>query len=96
MPTARGGFSVAAVSDLIFAGGGEAFEGGGCTFDRAEVFDTVTQTWMRASDMPSPRHGITSVGFEGRWYVIGGATGAGGRTLTTATGEIAIFEPEIE
>lgn len=94
MPTARGGFSVATVNGLIFAGGGEAFSAGGsCTFNRAEFYNPETNTWGRIPDMPTARHGITSASLDGKWYVIGGGMGAGGATFTTMTDVIEVFTP---
>jgi hypothetical protein len=91
MPTARGGFNVAAVDSRIYAGGGEAFIGEGCTFNRAEVFDAETEIWERLPDLPTPRHGLTVAGVDGRWFVIGGATGAGQMTFETTSDKIEIF-----
>lgn len=93
MPTARGGFNVAAVDGAVYAAGGEAFVGAGCTFDRAEVYDAETETWMRLPDMPTPRHGLSMAGVDGHWIVIGGATGAGGMTFETTSDRVEIFTP---
>lgn len=97
MPTARGGFNVTAVNGNVYAGGGEAFSGdSGCTFNRAEVYDAETQMWARLPDMPTPRHGLTMAGVDGRWIVIGGATGAGGMTFETTSDRVEIFSPSGE
>jgi N-acetylneuraminic acid mutarotase len=93
MPTARGGFNVSAVDGSIYAGGGEAFIGDGCTFNRAEVFDPEGQMWHRLPDMPTPRHGLTMAGVDGRWIIVGGATGAGGMTFETTSDKVEIFTP---
>lgn len=93
MPTPRGGFSVAAVDSKVYAGGGEFFIGGSCTYNRAEVFDAETQTWARLPDMPTPRHGLTMAGVDGQWIVVGGATGAAQMTFETTSNRVEIFTP---
>ena len=42
--------------------------------------------------MSGPRHGIDSVAIGKRWYVLGGASGAGRCTGRTLTGKVEIFE----
>ncbi|KAH6664771.1 hypothetical protein F5X68DRAFT_217636 [Plectosphaerella plurivora] len=67
MPTARGGISVAAVGNRIFAFGGEGNPDptSGNTFNESEVYD-------RLAPMPIPRHGFAAVAVGGTIYTPAG------------------------
>jgi N-acetylneuraminic acid mutarotase len=93
MPTPRGGFQVTAIDSKVYAGGGEFFLRGSCTFNRAEVFDVEAQTWERLPDMPTPRHGLTMASVNGQWVIMGGATGAAAQTYQTTSERVEIFTP---
>lgn len=57
------------------------------------MFDPETGVWLTLDPLPSARHGLASVAVGGRWFVIGGATLAGGQTFVSLTGTVHIFEP---
>ena len=94
MPTPRGGFTVAAVGDVIFAGGGEDFVNDFCVYNRVEALNVATQIWQRAPDYPRPLHAHMSVAYQDRWIMIGGATRAAGETYTSLVSDVLIFTPE--
>jgi hypothetical protein len=56
--------------------GGEAF-GPSRTFKEVEVYNPATDTWAKAPDLPTPRHGLSVQGVDGTLYVIGGGPTAG-------------------
>jgi N-acetylneuraminic acid mutarotase len=80
MPTARGGTAAGVADGRIFVAGGEAFNPNR-TFPEVEVYDTATDTWTSAPDLPTPRHGLAVQGATVRGiteiYVIGGGETAG-------------------
>ena len=92
MSTPRGGLTAAVLAGRIHVTGGEAFSPL-VTFAEHEVYDPETDTWLVYPDMPTARHGLTSAAVDDVWYVIGGATGAAGRTTRTLTGAVEIFTP---
>ncbi len=92
LPTLRGGFATAVFgSEIVVIGG----EGGGATFDQAEAYDTVSNTWRTLTPMPTARHGIQAAMWNGAAYIAAGGTrmGGGGATdlhqvLTLASGPV--------
>ena len=42
--------------------------------------------------MPTPRHGLTSEVYNGKWYIIGGGKMAGIKTLISAFDQVEIFQ----
>jgi len=75
MPTARSHMTVSAVDGKIYAiGGGARIVGGrkGDWLPVVEVYDTATNRWARAADLPTPRTVMSSTVVDGRIYVMGG------------------------
>jgi glucose/arabinose dehydrogenase/N-acetylneuraminic acid mutarotase len=75
IPTPRGGFAAAVSGDDIIVIGGELV-------DRAlrtvEAYDTRRNSWRTLDPMPTARHGIEAVVFEGAAYISGGGETQGG------------------
>ena len=57
------------------------------------IYDPASDRWNEAQAMPTSRHGLDSAAGGGRWYVIGGGTGAGFRTFFTLSDAVEIFQP---
>ena len=79
LPTARGGFAAAALGDEVLIIGGE---GNGQTFQAVEAYNTVTNTWRKLADMPTPRHGIQAAVCNGGVYIAAGGLTQGGGSPT--------------
>ena len=76
LPTPRGGFATAVLSDEILTIGGE---GGGEAYNTVEAYNPSTNTWRTLAPMPTARHGIQAAVCNGGVYVAaGGAEQAGG------------------
>jgi len=45
-------------------------------YDRVDVFDPVANSWRSEAPMPSPRHGIFPVLYQGHVFLAGGGTRA--------------------
>jgi N-acetylneuraminic acid mutarotase len=76
MPTPRSHMTVSAVGGKIYAiGGGARIVAGRSGEYRPllEVYDTATNRWARAADLPTPRSVMSSSVVDGRIYVMGGA-----------------------
>jgi hypothetical protein len=43
-----------------------------------EVYDAATNRWTALAAMPTPRHGLTAIAFEGRIHVLSGGRQPGG------------------
>lgn len=76
MPTPRGGMSVAAIGDRIFAFGGEGNQdpSAGNTYNNTEVYNVKTDCWEEFAPMPIPRHGFAAVSVGDIIYTPGGGT----------------------
>jgi N-acetylneuraminic acid mutarotase len=76
MPTPRSHMTVSAVGGRIYAiGGGIPRLGADVYLPLMEVYDTATNRWAPAVDMPTPRSVLSSSVIDGRIYVMGGAIG---------------------
>ena len=76
MPTPRSHMTVSALGGKIYAiGGGARIVAGRSGEYRPllEVYDTATNRWARAADLPTPRSVLSSSVVDGRIYVMGGA-----------------------
>jgi N-acetylneuraminic acid mutarotase len=76
MPTPRSHMTVSAVGGKIYAiGGGARIVAGRSGEYRPvlEVYDTATNRWAQAADLPTPRSVMSSSVVDGRIYVMGGA-----------------------
>ena len=90
MPTPRSHMTVSALGGKIYAIGGGArivFVRSGEDRPLLEVYDTATNRWARAADLPTPRSVMSSSVVDGRIYVMGGAFGPG--TLSV----VEIYDP---
>ncbi len=76
LPTWRVAAAAAAVNDEIYLIGGfdwrENLGGGAPSLSTVDIYDTQTNTWHKAADMPSPRMGAEAVVFSNEIYVFGG------------------------
>ena len=86
MPTARYWFSTAVVDGKIYAIGGT--QDSGWNLERAglstiEVYDAVTDSWIRKTDMQTQRMGLSTSAVDGKIYAIGGRD----RNITLTTVE---------
>ena len=77
------GFAIAVVQDQIMAAGGEilAFNGGIPDFETlatVEIFAASAGKWIAAPPLPTPVHGTSGAALDGKFYVFGGSTVAGG------------------
>ncbi|MFC1712382.1 sigma-70 family RNA polymerase sigma factor [Candidatus Poribacteria bacterium] len=79
MPTARYYHAACVVDGRIYVSGGATKwgerSGNWAEVPTVEVYDTATDTWTRASDMPRARHGHSASAVDGKMYIIGGQDG---------------------
>jgi N-acetylneuraminic acid mutarotase len=76
MPTPRSHMTVSALGGRIYAIGGGARIAAGLSAEYRpvlEVYDTATNSWAQAADLPTPRTVMSSSVVDGRIYVMGGA-----------------------
>jgi len=103
MPTPRSHMTVSALGGKIYAiGGGARIVAGRSAENRPllEVYDTATNRWARAADLPTPRSVLSSSVVDGRIYVMGGAPSPGPtsspeellRTLRTLS-VVEVYDP---
>jgi N-acetylneuraminic acid mutarotase len=103
MPTPRSHMTVSAVGGKIYAiGGGARIVAGrsGEWLSVLEVYDTETNRWARAADLPTPRSVMSSGVVDGRIYVMGGAFSRGSassaeellRTMRTLS-VVEVYDP---
>jgi N-acetylneuraminic acid mutarotase len=79
IPTPRGGVASAVVGDEILVIGGE---GGGQAWNTVEAYNTLADSWRTLDPMPTARHGIQAVNWNGGIYIAGGNTSQGGAKAT--------------
>ena len=76
LPTQRIAAAAAAINDEIYLIGGydlrEHLGGGAPALSTVDVYDTQTNTWHNAADMPTPRIGACASVFSNDIYVFGG------------------------
>jgi N-acetylneuraminic acid mutarotase len=103
MPTPRSHMTVSALGSKIYAiGGGARIVAGrsGEWLPLLEIYDTATNRWVRAADLPTPRSVMSSSVVDGRIYVLGGMIGRGSaasaeellRTMRTLS-VVEIYDP---
>lgn len=103
MPTPRSHMTVSALGGKIYAiGGGARIVAGrsGEWLSLLEVYDTATNRWARAADLPTPRSVMASSVVDGRIYVMGGMFGRGSasspeellRTMRTLS-VVEVYDP---
>jgi len=82
-PTGRYCQSTGVVKGRIYVFGGDSIHGGGGPgLSVVEVYDPATNTWMKGTDMPSPRTETCATVVNGRIYLIGGSARSGGQPLS--------------
>jgi N-acetylneuraminic acid mutarotase len=68
------GHAAAVIDGRIIVAGGEIQTGSGPAIVKSvEVYDPAVGSWVRAKDMPTPLHGVASVAFGGKMYLLGGS-----------------------
>lgn len=76
LPTSRSGVATAVVDSKIYIIGGKTYSNksgpGMSALSTVEVYDTRTNTWHKATDMPTPRIAARAAVFSGEIYVLGG------------------------
>lgn len=76
LPTWRIAAAATAIYDEIYFIGGfdhrENLGGGAPALSTVDVYDTQTNTWHKAADMPTPRIGVRAAVFSNEIYVFGG------------------------
>ena len=85
MPTPRSHMTVSALGGKIYAIGGGArivAQRSGEQRPLLEVYDTGTNRWARAADLPTARSALSSSVVDGRIYVMGGASSSGPTSST--------------
>ena len=91
MPFGRGGTGKAVWFDgEFYVFGGETLTGLGAkpgnVYDRVDVYNPSTNTWRTETVMPTPRHGVFPILYQGRVYVAGGGVVAGFSLVERARG----------
>jgi N-acetylneuraminic acid mutarotase len=71
MPTPRSSFGIAVYGNSIYCIGGLEQKGTALATKTAvnEVYDTITDTWMNLTSMPTPRAGLTANIVNGKIYL---------------------------
>ena len=90
LPAVRGGHTAATINGRIHVTGGEDIAAGKVFADHW-VYTPNENRWNAGPAMPTARHGIDSVAYGERWYVIGGGTAAGYRTIFAMTGSVEVY-----
>ena len=84
LPQKRGGMGRAAYIDgEFYVVGGETSPTGtgqvaGNVYNRVDVYNPTTRTWRLDAAIPTARHGISPIAYDGKLLVAGGGTQAGG------------------
>lgn len=82
LPIGRGGTGPAVFDrGEFYVFGGETSSGPGAApgnvYDRVDVYDPVTNSWRLEARIPTPRHGLFAVMYQGDIYLAGGGVVAG-------------------
>jgi N-acetylneuraminic acid mutarotase len=101
MPTPRPAMTASAVGGKIYTFGGVVRRGGvDVTLSRVEVYDTATNSWASATDLPTPRFFPASGVIDGRIYVVGGTASHGSASsqaelmrLRTPLSVVEVYDP---
>jgi N-acetylneuraminic acid mutarotase/glucose/arabinose dehydrogenase len=93
LPVARSGMGRAVFwSGELYVMGGETLTGPGATpqktYARVDAYNPATNTWRLEASLPTARHGISPVLFQGRIFVAGGSPAAG---TTTSSAKFETF-----
>jgi len=95
LPIGRGGTGKAVYFQKEFyVFGGETLNGPGAqpgnVYDRVDVYDPLSHTWRTETVMPTARHGIFPLLYQGKIYVAGGGVVAG----FSASSKLEIFSKQ--
>lgn len=91
LPQAQGGLAAASVGAHGYVFGGEYFSStGGGVYSEVWRYDSASEQWSQAGDMPLPRHGLGAVTANNQIYVVAGASQAGGRDTSN---RLSVFQP---
>ncbi len=73
----RAGFTAAAIDGKIYVAGGELLSHLPPTLEPSvEMFDPEANRWEVIGEMPVVLHGVSGVGYEGKFYLLAGSTRA--------------------
>ena len=76
VPTSRNGVARAVVGGKIYIIGGVPYSNKGgpgwSALPTVEIYDTLTNTWRKGADLPTPRIAAQAAAFAGEIYVFGG------------------------
>ncbi len=70
MPTERTEVTAAALGGSIYVIGG--FDSNGNTLDTVEAYETRSNAWLKAKELPLPLHHAAAASYQGTLYVVGG------------------------
>ncbi len=87
LPAARSGLAVALAGGAIHVAGGEDIKAQK-TFADHYVLDPAAGAWRKLAPMSTPRHDAVAGAGAGRFFVIGGGTGAGVYAVFTASDQV--------
>ncbi|MES1991223.1 MAG: kelch repeat-containing protein [Pseudomonadota bacterium] len=90
LPSPREDHAAAIVGNQIHVSGGQSISPPKSYADHF-ILDLISNSWSIAAPMPTPRHGSVAAGVDGKFFVVGGAAGAGVYTVFTATDVVDIF-----
>lgn len=74
MPSKRSGSAATTLNDSIYVFGGEQNEG---TFNNNERYDPQSDTWTILNPMPTARHGLGVVSYDGKIFTMAGGPQTG-------------------
>lgn len=96
MPVPKHNTSIIAFNDEIYVIGGNTVKNGDIWHESfsVEIYNVVTKTWRRGSNLPEPRLQSGIVKYNNEIYLIGGWIKDKGTTAVTST--VLIYNPEMD
>lgn len=94
IPVGRGGHSAAVVNDVLHVFGGELF-GPDRLIDRHDSW-TPVDGWQEHTPLPVQRHGTAAFAYQGKAFILGGATRASRPSVYSMTGLLEVWSPANE
>jgi hypothetical protein len=94
MPLYQAGMGTATVNGKVYTVGGAANCGSpNCVTGLVQAYDTLSDTWTRKRDMPTPRINVGVIaGQDGKIYAIGGSLNGS----TNYTGAVEVYDPSTD
>jgi N-acetylneuraminic acid mutarotase len=92
LPTARGALTAAVIDNNVHVAGGATWRPLK-TYATHDVFDIGSKSWSKGEPLINSRQGMASGVAAGRWWVIGGGSGAGVFGVFTASDAVEAYEP---